>query len=145
MDPTGQPMVDTLLGVVATLQAELEAQREQAAESRREAAESRREIARLVAMVEGLTAQLDVLLRDKAEERRAELARVREEARAALEGLRLCTLLTLVATCRLQKVDPYQYLEWALSRVVPHRNNRRITASDLTPAAYKAAKESDAQ
>jgi transposase len=79
MDPTGQPMVDTLLSVVATLQSELAAQREQAADSRRE-------IARLVAMVEGLTAQLDVLLRDRAEERRAELESLRQEARATLEA-----------------------------------------------------------
>jgi len=80
MDPTGQPNVDALLSVISTLQVELAAQREQASEARRE-------IARLVKMVEGLTAQLDILLRGKAEERRAELASLREQARAALSAV----------------------------------------------------------
>lgn len=57
---------------------------------------------------------------------------------------RLCTLLTLVHTCRLIKVDPYHYVEWALSKVVPHRLNRGLTPDDLTPAAYKAAQKREA-
>ena len=54
-------------------------------------------------------------------------------------AVRLCTALTLIATCRLIGVNPYDYLVWALTRVVPHRSNRGLTAADLTPAAYKAA------
>ena len=60
-------------------------------------------------------------------------------------AVRLCTLLTLVHTCRLLQVDPYAYLEWALSRVVPHRSNRGLTPADLTPAAYKATQEREAR
>ena len=59
-----------------------------------------------------------------------------------IEGaVRVATLLTLINTSRLIGVDPYGYLEWALTRVVPHRTNRGLTASDLTPAAYKAAQK----
>jgi len=57
---------------------------------------------------------------------------------------RLCTLLTLVHTCRLLRVDPYAYLVWALSKSVPHRTNRGLAPTDLTPAAYKAAQKSHA-
>ncbi len=60
-------------------------------------------------------------------------------------AVRLCTLLTLINTCRLLEVEPYAYLVWALERVVPHKDNRGFVASDLTPAAYKAAQESDAE
>ena len=60
-------------------------------------------------------------------------------------ALRLCTLLTLINTCRLLEVEPYAYLVWALERVVPHKNNRGLVASDLTPAAYKAAQEGEAE
>lgn len=59
-------------------------------------------------------------------------------------AVRLCTLLTLIATARLLGLNPYDYLLWALSKVVPHRDNRGLAASDLTPAAYKAAKEREA-
>lgn len=52
---------------------------------------------------------------------------------------RLCTCLTLIQTCTLIGVDPYAYLEWALERVVPHPNNRRLKPEDLTPKAYKRA------
>jgi len=59
-----------------------------------------------------------------------------------IEGaVRVATLLTLIHTSRLIGVDPYAYLEWALTRVVPHSTNRGLTASDLTPAAYKAAQQ----
>ena len=57
-------------------------------------------------------------------------------------ALRLCTLLTLVNTCRLLLVDPYSYLEWALSKVVPHTQNRGLVPSDLTPAEYGDARPS---
>jgi len=56
-----------------------------------------------------------------------------------------CILLTLIATCRLIKVDPYRYLDWAMTRVVAHPTNRGLVPSDLTPAAYKSAQEGDAQ
>lgn len=56
-------------------------------------------------------------------------------------AVRIATLLTLINTSRLIGVDPYGYLEWALTRVVPHSSNRGLTASDLTPAAYKAAQQ----
>lgn len=52
---------------------------------------------------------------------------------------RLCTLFTLIATCRQIGVDAYRYLEWALTRVVPHPDNRGLVPDDLTPAAYKAS------
>jgi transposase len=51
---------------------------------------------------------------------------------------RLCTVFTLIHTARLHKVDPYDYLEWALTRVVPHPDNRGLKPKDLTPAAYAA-------
>ena len=51
---------------------------------------------------------------------------------------RLCTLFTLIGTCRQIGVEAYSYLEWALERAVPHPNNRGLVPSDLTPAAYKA-------
>jgi len=54
---------------------------------------------------------------------------------------RLCTLLTLINTCRLHDVDPYEYLTWALTKVVPHVENRGLVASDLTPMAYKALQQ----
>jgi transposase len=60
-------------------------------------------------------------------------------------AVRLCTLLTLIGTCRLLGVEPFGYLEWALARCVPHRDNRGLTAADLVPAAYKAAQQAGAQ
>ncbi len=54
---------------------------------------------------------------------------------------RLCTLFTLINTCRLIGVDPYAYLVRAMTRVVPHSTNRGITPADLTPAAYKQLQE----
>ena len=53
-------------------------------------------------------------------------------------AVRLCTVFTLVQTARLVGVDPYAYIEWALSRVVPHPDNRGLRPADLTPAAYAA-------
>jgi len=59
-----------------------------------------------------------------------------------IEGaVRVATLLTLINTSRMIGVDPYDYLEWVLTRVVPHSTNRGLTARDLTPAAYKAAQQ----
>ncbi len=60
-------------------------------------------------------------------------------------AVRLCTMLTLIQTCRLIEVEPYAYLVWALTRVVPHPDNRGLTAADLTPPAYKAAQQRDAE
>ena len=60
-------------------------------------------------------------------------------------AVRLCTLFTLIGTCRLLGVDPFRYLEWALTHVVPHPSNRGLVASDLTPAAYKARQQQAAQ
>jgi transposase len=54
---------------------------------------------------------------------------------------RLCAVLTLVQTARQLDLDPCAYLQWAMERAVPHPNNRGIQASDLTPAAYKAAQQ----
>jgi transposase len=57
-----------------------------------------------------------------------------------IEGAeRLCTLFTLINTCRQLGIEPYGYLAWALTRVVPHSTNRGLRPGDLTPAAYKAA------
>jgi len=90
MTAADEATTDALLGVIHTLDAALKAERETAAKERESARTerevSRREIARLVKMVEGLTAQLDLLLKDRDEERRAELAKVREQARAAAEA-----------------------------------------------------------
>ena len=58
---------------------------------------------------------------------------------------RLCTLLTLINTCARLGVEPYGYLVWAMTRVVPHPNNRGLTTTDLTPAAYKAGQQGGAQ
>lgn len=69
------PVNASLVEVIHKLTAELAAQR-------KSGEEARREITRLVQMVEGLTGQLDVLLRDRDEERRAGLAKMREAARA---------------------------------------------------------------
>lgn len=60
-------------------------------------------------------------------------------------AVRLCTLLTVIGTCWQIGVDPYRYIEWALSRVVPHRANRGLTAGDLTPHAYKATEQAGAK
>lgn len=57
---------------------------------------------------------------------------------------RLCTLFTLIHTCRMLKVDPYEYLVWALTRIVPHPDNRSFTPAALTPGSYKARRESSA-
>lgn len=60
-------------------------------------------------------------------------------------AIRLCTLLTVIGTCRQIGVDPYSYLEWALTRIVAHRSNRGLTAQDLTPHAYQATQQGDAE
>jgi transposase len=59
-------------------------------------------------------------------------------------AVRLCTVFTLVGTCRLLGVDAFDYLEWALTRLVPHPDNRGLAASDLTPAAYQALQQKNA-
>ncbi|MCP4240439.1 MAG: IS66 family transposase [bacterium] len=56
-----------------------------------------------------------------------------------VEGaIRLAVMMTLIGTSRLVGVDPYQYLVWALRRIVPHPTNRGYTAADLMPHQYKA-------
>lgn len=63
-----------------------------------------------------------------------------------VEGaVRLCTIFTLIGTCRQLGVDPFAYLEWALTRSVPHPSNRGLVPDDLTPAAYKAAHQKQAE
>jgi transposase len=89
--PAESSSTDVLLEVIRTLQAQLAAQQHER-ESEREAeraerSQARQEIARLVSMVEGLTRQLDELLRDRDEERRVELARELEAVRAAVAAL----------------------------------------------------------
>ena len=80
--------IDALAGVIDTLESELSSQRDERAREQAEHARERDalrgEIARLVAMVEGVTRQLDELLRDRDDERRAKLAELREEAQAML-------------------------------------------------------------
>jgi len=65
MAGSDQLTVEALVGVITTLQVQLEAQRAEAARERAEAArervEARLEIGRLVAMVEGLTAPISHL------------------------------------------------------------------------------------
>ena len=53
----------------------------------------------------------------------------------------LAILMGLVATCRLQHVDPQAYLAWALDRRGTARNKFNLPASELTPAAYKESLE----
>jgi len=57
---------------------------------------------------------------------------------------RYCVLWTLIGTCRRIGVEPFAYLEWALTRVVPHPDNRGLRATDLTPHAYKARQQAEA-
>ena len=54
---------------------------------------------------------------------------------------RVAAVLSLIETCKLIRVDACAYLEWALSRVVAHDDNRRFKPTDLTPAAYKKARQ----
>jgi transposase len=78
--------------------------------------------------------------------RKVNLVRNNSLYAGGLEGaVRLCTLLTLIGTCRLLGIEPFAYLEWALGRCVPHRDNRGLSAADLTPAAYKAGQQLEAR
>ena len=67
------------------------------------------------------------------------IALLRNNAGGREGAVRLCTLFTLINTCRLIGVDPYSYLVWAMTQVIPHSTNRGLTPADLTPAAYKSA------
>ncbi|MBC8425822.1 IS66 family transposase [bacterium] len=60
-------------------------------------------------------------------------------------AVRLSTLLTLIGTSRLLGLNPYEYLLWALDKTVPHSTNRGLVAADITPRAYQAAQQVDAQ
>jgi len=54
---------------------------------------------------------------------------------------RVCDVLSVVETCKLLHVDACDYIAWALTRVVEHPDNRGRKPADLTPAAYKAARD----
>ena len=71
----------------AVLQGAVETLTEALASAQADNKALRAEVRRLVKMVEGLTGQLDQLLADKVEEQKAELARLREEAREAAAKL----------------------------------------------------------
>ena len=49
----------------------------------------------------------------------------------------LAVLMGLVATCRLQGIDPQNYLAWAIERRGTWRGRYGLEPSELTPAAYK--------
>jgi transposase len=51
----------------------------------------------------------------------------------------LAVLMGLVATCRLQGVDPQNYLAWAIDRRGTWRDRYGLDPRELTPAAYKRA------
>lgn len=52
---------------------------------------------------------------------------------------RAATLLGVVATARSLGIDIQAYLTWAFERLGTHRAHFKLSAADLTPAAYKAA------
>lgn len=52
---------------------------------------------------------------------------------------RACVLLGIIATCRAVGVPVQAYLTWAFERLGTHRDRFRLAASQLTPAAFKAA------
>lgn len=49
----------------------------------------------------------------------------------------IAVLMGLVSTCRLQKIDPQNYLAWAIERRGTWRDKFGIPVQELTPAAYK--------
>jgi len=51
----------------------------------------------------------------------------------------LAVLMGLVATCRLQGIDPQNYLAWAIERRGTWRDRYGLEPRELTPAAYKRA------
>lgn len=77
--PADDPTHAALLAVIQSLTATVEEQRAEAAKARDE---FRRELARLMAMLEGLTRQLDALLGERDAERRAAVAKQRGEPSA---------------------------------------------------------------
>lgn len=48
----------------------------------------------------------------------------------------LAVLMGLVATCRLQGLDPQNYLAWAIERRGTWRDRHGLAPAELTPAAY---------
>ena len=48
----------------------------------------------------------------------------------------LAVLMGLVATCRLQSIDPQNYLAWAIERRGTWRDRYGQGPAELTPAAY---------
>ena len=78
--------------------------------------------------------------------RKVNLVRNNSMYAGGVEGaVRLCTLLTLIGTCRLHGIEPFAYIAWALACSVPHRENRGLTAADLTPQAYEKTQQAGAQ
>jgi len=53
---------------------------------------------------------------------------------------RAATLLGITATCRSLDVDPLAYLSWAFTRLGTHRDVYRLSAAEITPAAYARAR-----
>lgn len=49
----------------------------------------------------------------------------------------LAVLMGLIATCRLQGIDPQNYLAWAIERRGTWRDRYGLEPAQLTPAAYK--------
>jgi hypothetical protein len=79
VEQTDPPTIEALLEVIRGQQVLLD-------ELRAGYAVARSENARLVRMIEGLTHQLDELLRDRHEDQRAERARLRAEAQATVDA-----------------------------------------------------------
>jgi transposase len=57
---------------------------------------------------------------------------------------RACIFLSCVETCRLNGVDPYDWLCDVLDRVVPHPRNRGVLVVDLLPWVWKETREQPA-
>jgi uncharacterized coiled-coil protein SlyX len=53
---------------------------------------------------------------------------------------RACVLLGIIATCRAVGVPCQAYLTWAFERLGTHRDLFGLSADELTPAAFKAAR-----
>lgn len=54
---------------------------------------------------------------------------------------RACVLLGIVATCRAIGVPVQAYLAWAFERLGTHRERFELTLEEITPAAFKAARD----
>ena len=54
---------------------------------------------------------------------------------------RAAILLGIVATCRAIGINAEEYMSWALTRLGTHREKFGLAASEMTPAAYKHARD----